>query len=181
MAYGRQFSTSIFLICLLEFVFWFYCTLSDAGVAEEMYMTQGIETLKHSSGAHENEVAGATGQEAASAVHQTAGEASLHEPTNLQSNDLLTNVATGVGRLGVWIAVAVGLLGIQWLFPHHVKKIKEVLVRPDELYHMLKFKFFYKARLPFRSSKLILHFFIHLYCFLSTLRVCPAWAWRGSW
>lgn len=149
MTQWRKFSVSIFLICLLEFVFWAYCTVSAAGAAEEMYMVKGIETFKNVDG-HDDTARLGSAQEAASLVERTSNENNLKEADiHHHGLGLFANTAidghNGVGRLGVWIAVAVGLLGFKWLFPHYVKKAQELMAHPYEFYQMLKFKFFYKV------------------------------------
>jgi farnesyl-diphosphate farnesyltransferase len=153
MAQWRQFSISIFLICLLEFIFWFYCALSAAGAAEEMYMVKGIETFKQFPGAggHQRDeaVRHSNAQEAASLVERTYDnhfdEADVHQhELGLFANTSIDG-HNAVGRFGVWIAVAVGLLSFKWLFPHFVQKAQELLAHPFELYQMLKFKFAYKV------------------------------------
>lgn len=152
MTQWRKFSVSIFLICLLEFVFWAYCTVSAAGAAEEMYMVKGIETFKNVDG-HDDAARLGSAQEAASLVERTSNENNLKEAdVHHHGLGLFANTAidghNSVGRLGVWIAVAVGLLGFKWLFPHYVKKVQELLAHPYEFYQMLKFKFFYKVPSP---------------------------------
>ncbi len=152
MTQWRKFSVSIFLICLLEFVFWAYCTVSAAGAAEEMYMVKGIETFKNVDG-HDDAARLGSAQEAASLVERTSNENNLKEAdVHHHGLGLFANTAidghNSVGRLGVWIAVAVGLLGFKWLFPHYVKKAQELLAHPYEFYQMLKFKFFYKVPSP---------------------------------
>jgi len=143
MAQWDKFSVSIFLICLLEFVFWFDCTVSAAGAAEEMYMVSCIESFKANSLiVTDDDLARQTSQEEVMNLIEKQNEDSI-DSTLRNGEGFPTIEDHPVGLLGVWIAIAVGLLAFKWFFPHFVKKITEVLSHPIELYHMLKFKFAY--------------------------------------
>jgi hypothetical protein len=131
--------------------------VSAAGAAEEMYMVKGIETFKTYD---ENEAAAKLGGAQVGVSERTSYENTLKE-ADIHHHELglFANTAidghNSVGRLGVWIAVAVGLLGFKWLFPHYVKKAQELLAHPYELYQMLKFKFAYTVQHPSLSYQSI--------------------------
>jgi len=151
MAYWRSFSVSIFMICLFEFVFWFYCTISTAGAAEEMYMVNGIETFKHYI-THREDTNRETVQEEIINLIDESCETNIESISHRNEEALKIGIDATiehpVGRLGLWVALTLSLLVCKWIFPHFAAKASkagEVLAHPVELYHMVKFKITYKV------------------------------------
>lgn len=162
---ARRFSVSIFTICLLEFVFWFYCTVTAAGAAEEMYMTSSIENFKNVGEDPDADAASGTGtQQQPHDLGSRAFDAEPPRDANLRNVDVdNSTIAHLLPGLGVWVAVAVGLLGLLCLFPHFVKV--------PEFFHLLRFKLCYKvpchrllspSRRPHQSYTLSNFYFYYL-------------------
>jgi len=138
---ARPFSISIFVICLLEFVFWMYCTSSPAGAAEQMYMTSYVEAAKQSDSAVEESLSKSSeldGDDQQSPLGAAVFSTSFAGAAQAWFHLLVGVEPPLLGRLGVWLAIGFGLLGFLNLFPHFSKRVVE-------FFHLLRFRFLYRV------------------------------------